>query len=131
MKLYLDTAPLIYSVEGIAPWAAKVQSRIAVPSVQVVTSDLSILECRVRPLRLGQQRVLKNFDQFFQEGLSEMIPLLPNVMLKAAELRARYSWLRTPDAIHLAAAIIGACDVFLTNDQRLGRCSEMPIEVLQ
>lgn len=131
MKVYLDTAPLIYAVEEVSPWAALVQARIGVAGVQVVTSDLAVLECRVRPLRLGQQDVIQNFDRFFEEGLTELIPLSQAVMLKAAELRATHAWLRTPDAIHLAAALASGCDVFLTNDQRLGRCTEIPVEVLQ
>ena len=130
MKVYLDTAPLIYAVEEVAPWATLVQARISMPEVQAVTSDLALLECRVRPLRLGQQDVIRNFDRFFEEGLAEVIPLTQAVMLRAAKLRANYEWLRTPDAIHLAAALTGNCDVFLTNDQRLGRCTEIPVEVL-
>ncbi|MCI5218746.1 MAG: PIN domain-containing protein [Candidatus Electrothrix sp. LOE2] len=50
---------------------------------------------------------------------------------KATELRAQYS-LKTPDAIHLAAALVSGCDVFLTNDLRLNRVSvKISIEVPQ
>jgi predicted nucleic acid-binding protein len=131
MKLYLDTAPLIYTIEEVAPWAALVLAKISVPGIQVVTSDLAFLECRVRPLRLAQEEVIRSFDRFFEEGLSEVIPLSHEIMLKAAELRATHIWLRTPDAIHLAAALAAGCDAFLTNDKRLSRCTEIPVETLQ
>jgi predicted nucleic acid-binding protein len=39
--------------------------------------------------------------------------------------------LKTPDAIHLAAALVSGCDVFLTNDLRLNRVDvELSVEVL-
>ncbi len=37
---------------------------------------------------------------------------------------------KTPDALHLAAAIEGGCDRFLTNDARLSRCTDIAVEVL-
>jgi predicted nucleic acid-binding protein len=37
---------------------------------------------------------------------------------------------KTPDALHLAAAIEGGCARFLTNDTRLNRCSDIVVEVL-
>ena len=61
--------------------------------------------------------------------LDEHIPVSRQVIDRATQLRARY-YLRTPDAIHLAAAIVGGCDVFLTNDYRLTQCAEIPIEVI-
>ena len=131
MKLYLDTAPFIYAIEEVAPWAQLVQVRISLPGVQVVTSDLAVLEYRVKPLRLGHKQLLDSYEKFFDEGLTELLPLSHAVMLQAAVLRATYKWLRTPDAIHLAAAIASDCDVFLTNDLRLGRCTEIPVESLQ
>jgi hypothetical protein len=45
---------------------------------------------------------------------------------RAASIRARYR-LRTPDAIHLATAILEGVDVFLTNDRDLLQVREVPI----
>ena len=42
----------------------------------------------------------------------------------AAEIRAKYGF-RTPDAIHLAAAVVSSCDVFLTNHHRLDRFTDI------
>lgn len=63
-------------------------------------------------------------------GVNELIPISRESLEKAADLRAKYSWLKTPDAIHLAAAIESGCDAFLTNDRRLERCTEIKVEVL-
>lgn len=51
---------------------------------------------------------------------------------KATDLRAHLN-LRTPDALHLAAAIVGivgGCDVFLTNDRALERCTDIRVTTL-
>jgi len=48
---------------------------------------------------------------------------------RAADLRARYN-LRTPDAIHIATAIVAGCDAFLTNDLALRRVTELRVLTL-
>ena len=130
MRIYLDTAPIIYLVEGIVPYASVLEARLAQPEVTPICSELSRLECRVKPLRDGQHTLLAAIDSYFTELIAEMIPLSRQVIDKATQLRARYG-LRIPDAIHLAAAATSGCDLFLTNDLRLGKCSEVPVEVIQ
>lgn len=58
-----------------------------------------------------------------------MVPLTREVVDRAMALRARYGF-KTPDAIHLAAAIVGQCDSFLTNDRRLKKCTDIQVEVI-
>ncbi|CAK8725555.1 hypothetical protein KKHLCK_17015 [Candidatus Electrothrix laxa] len=60
------------------------------------------------------------YEDFFSGPCSDYIPLSSEVFEKATELRAEYS-VKTPDAIHLAAALVSRCDIFLTNDLRLNR----------
>jgi predicted nucleic acid-binding protein len=54
----------------------------------------------------------------------------PSVAECAAELRAKYQSLRTPDAQQLAAAIEYGCSHFITNDKRLRKVTEIRILVL-
>lgn len=122
MRFYLDAAVLIYLVEGIEPWESRARARLAGPQAVEITSELSVLECKVIPLRLQRSGVLADFDEFFEISLDEFLPVTRDVMERAAELRARHPSLKTPDAIHLAAALTAGCDVFLTNDRRLDRC---------
>ena len=51
------------------------------------------------------------------------------VIERATDLRVRYSF-KTPDAIHLATAIEGQADLFLTGDKALARCDQVNVEVL-
>ncbi len=131
MRVNLDATPIIYAVERITPWKDRVRARLAQPGVSTITSDLSVLECKVRPLRFGQRSVLADFDNFFADSLEALLPVTREVLEKAAELRARYAFLKTPDAIHLGAALTSGCAVFLPNDRRLDRCcGEIAVEPL-
>lgn len=130
MKLYLDTAALIYYVEQVAPFAALVRQRLEQADVEIVASELIRLECRVKPLRDGNHSLLEDFDDYLSYGVNELVPISRESLEKAAQLRAKYVWLKTPDAIHLAAAIESGSESFLTNDRRLERCTEIKVEVL-
>ena len=47
----------------------------------------------------------------------------------AAEVRAKHR-LKTPDALHVACAVTLGCDLLLTADGRLARCSEVRSELV-
>ena len=128
LLIYIDTAPLIYLVEHVPQYAEIVAKRLSSTDT-VVISDLTRLECRVKPLRECDTSVLDDFDRFFNESVGAILMLSREVMDRATDIRANYGF-KTPDAIHLAAANVSGCDVFLTNDRRLERFVELPIEVL-
>ena len=69
------------------------------------------------------------YTRFFALPDVQVVPLTAAVCDKATEVRATYNF-KTPDALHLAAAIIHGCDAFLTNDLRLNRCTDIRIDVL-
>ena len=129
MRVYLDAAPVIYLIQTIPPLAATVEAYIAGPGVEVVVSDLTRLECRVKPMRDADATLLSQFDQFFSAAVHEIVPLSRAVLDRATEFRAQYGF-TTPDAIHIAAALVGSCDVFLTNDHRLNRAVGIQVQVV-
>ncbi len=45
----------------------------------------------------------------------------PTVFDEAAQLRADFTGLKTPDALHLATAVYHNCDEFWTKDNRLDK----------
>ena len=99
------------------PWAAKISRAIAdLGNVELVVSDLVRLECRVVPLRNGDAELLRRVVEAF--AAAEFARLTRSVFDRAAELRARHR-IKTPDALHLAAALEHGCDEFWTNDDRL------------
>jgi len=79
-----------------------------------VASDLTRLECRVKPLRDENTAVLKDFDDFFEGAIEIMVTLSREVVDLATGIRAHYGF-KAPDALHLACAVWSQCEVFLTN----------------
>jgi uncharacterized protein len=128
LLIYLDTAPLIYLVEHVPQFGDRVAQRLS-STDELIVSDLSRLECRVKPMRDGDGFLLEEFDRFFNESVSEVIALSREVIDRATEIRSRYGF-KTPDAIHLAAATVSNCELFLTNDSRLDRFAGLRIDAL-
>ena len=126
MRVYFDTSATVYLVENILPWEPMIQARLA-KGAKIVYSDLTRMESIVKPLKLKNQKTLMEFDVLF--STSELIPLTASVFDRAAQIRADFGF-KTPDAIHLAAAVESGCDQFLANDQRLSRFPSIPIDVL-
>lgn len=129
MRIYVDTSPVIYTVQRVAPYAASVDARLGAAGVVIISSDLTRLECLVLPLRNGDARLVADFDAFFGAQVSQMVPFTATVFRRAAEIRAQFNF-RTPDALHLAAAIEAAADVFLTKDAQLTRFTGLTVEVI-
>ncbi|ETX05963.1 type II toxin-antitoxin system VapC family toxin [Candidatus Entotheonella palauensis] len=130
MRLYLDTAPIVYLLEQVPLYAEAVDRRVSSDGVIQVASDLTRLECRVKPMRDHNDSLLQDYDDYFNEVVTEIVPLSGVVMDWATGIRAHYGF-KTPDTIHLAAAVVSGCDVFLTNDQRLDCFSAIAVEVVQ
>jgi uncharacterized protein len=105
MRLYLDASTIIYAVESLPPFRDAVIARV-MPAESteggiIITSRLSRLECRVKPLREANTSLLGKYDEFFTRRLVRVAEVTAPVIERATGLRARYG-LRTPDAIHLA-----------------------------
>ena len=129
MRYYLDAAPIIYLIEQRQPFATAIRSKLATPGIVPITCELARLECRVKPMRDGNQALLQDFDDYFANTIAEIFPLTRDVVDLATEIRAQYNF-KTPDSLHLAAAVISNCDIFLTNDQRLNRFTGIIIETI-
>jgi predicted nucleic acid-binding protein len=132
MPIYLDSAILIYYLDGIGSFQTRAANRLIAlrgAGDQVAVSDLTRLECRVKPIQLGDTLRLSKFDGFFDLPDVRRVPLTTSVYDQATVIRATHR-IRTLDAIHLAAAVQGGCDIFLTNDTRLSSFHDLAVEVL-
>ena len=119
--IYLDACLLIYAIESHPVWFNPVLEALASqPESQFAISPLVIMECLVKPIRLGdttlQWRYEAGLAQFVQVAMTEA------VFLQAAQLRARFN-LKTPDALHLACAQHHGCAALWTNDDRLAQAA--------
>lgn len=96
---------------------------------RVAISDLTRLECRVKPMRVGNAAALAIFDRFFQHPDLLQAPLTTAVFDRATSIRAHFKF-GLADSLHLAAAVESGCDFFLTNDTRLRGFPDIAVEVL-
>ena len=132
MRLYLDANPIIYSIEGVPAFrqaALEWIERAETDDGVVITSRLSRLECRVKPLRDDNKQLLELFEGFFARESLELVEITAEVVEAATQLRAAHNF-RAPDAIHLASAVLAKANVFLTADRNLARCPDLNVEVL-
>ena len=133
MRLYLDACTIIYAVEGEPTFRGTVLSHLSRALSEsgstALTSALSRLECRVKPLKDENSALLKTYEDFFQHPRVQLADVSHAVIEEATVIRAKYGF-RTPDAIHLATAILHRADLFLTNDASLKRCAEIAVQTI-
>jgi uncharacterized protein len=132
MLIYLESAILIDHLDGIGPFQVRAANRLVAMRAagdHVTVSDLTRLECRVKPIQLGDTLRLSKFDGFFRLPDVRTVPLTTSVYGRAILIRATHG-IKTLDAIHLASAVEGRCDLFVTNDARLSGFRDIAVEVL-
>jgi hypothetical protein len=105
VRVYLDTAPVIYLVEEVPNYAELVDRRVSIADVIQMASDLTRMECRVKPLREGNTALLHDYDDYFAEVVEEIVVLSRAVIDRATDMRARYGF-RTPDGLILLRQLL-------------------------
>jgi len=86
----------------------------------LITSYLSVVECRVKPLRTGDTNLLALFDGFWQRERLLVADVTREILDRAAELRALHGF-KIADAIHLATALAHRATAILTADPTFAR----------
>jgi len=119
--IYVDTCLVIYGFENHALYGTRVlQAFGKAAAAALAISPLVKLECLVGPMRSGNLVLQRHYELGLEQFT--VLPLPEPVFIQAAALRARFG-LRTPDALHLAAAQYHRCDAFWTNDDRLAHAA--------
>ena len=132
-KFGVDTAPIIYFVEGHPQYDAlvtEVFQCIANSIFTGVTTVITLIEVLVHPLGQRNIHLQQEYrDLLLHSANFETLPVNITIAERAAELRTRHN-LRVPDSIQVAAALEMGCEAFLTNDATLRRVRELHILVL-
>lgn len=126
--IYLDTNVIIRFVEGDPASRDMIRSRLANES-DICTSQLSRLESRCVPIRDKDSTLLSLYDAFFAARELRILGIETPVIDEATSIRAAYN-LTSPDAIHLATAILAGANSFLTGDKKLARCNKIAVEII-
>ncbi len=129
-----DTAPLIYYLQENPQYMAVADeffNAIDRGLARGTTSVLTLLEVLVVPLREGRHGLANQYRQLLMSAPGVTLHAIDEVICeRAANLRAKYGWLRTPDALQVATAIEHGADVMVTNDDRWRRLTEIQVVVL-
>ncbi|HEY7162917.1 MAG TPA: PIN domain-containing protein [Candidatus Binatia bacterium] len=129
----IDTAPFIYYIEDITPYADllhPVFTLLEEHTLRAATSTVTLAEILTKPFNE------KNFSladeiKFTLKSFSALsvTPLDEKLAEAAALIRGRYT-IRLPDAIQLATAIQAGGTLFLTNDKRLKKIDGLEVLAL-
>ena len=131
--IYLDAAAFIYSVERIEPYRTlldPVWRQAQSGQFTIVSSELVVMETLVKPLREGNRVLEELFRSLFDSNEVTLIPTTRSIWEEAAAVRAM-TGLKTPDALHAAAARHADCKLFITNDSDFRRVRELSVAVLK
>lgn len=129
----VDTMLFVYHFEANELFSEDAGALLAAAErgrCRLVTSVLSLMEALVVPQRRGMTELCQRYRELFES--------FPNLSLRpvdmavaeiGAELRAAQG-LRTPDAVHLATALVAGATAFISEDRRLGHVRRLPILTL-
>jgi predicted nucleic acid-binding protein len=131
--LAVDANCIIYLFESLAsPRGRRVQAMLVAPAVsEVITSVLTIAEVLVKPMREGtEEEVSELREAILATPRLRIVEVDRRIAETAARIRAT-TGLKLPDAVHLAAAVAGGAQAFLTNDSGFKRASAfLPVLIL-
>lgn len=120
-QAYLDANVFIYTLNAFQPFLTvltRLFSSVDSGQIQAVTSELALAELLVKPIRDGDIAAQQTCQSLLLDNPRLTVkPITRQTLIESAHLRATTT-LKLPDALHLATARLGGCDLFLTNDER-------------
>jgi predicted nucleic acid-binding protein len=129
-RLFLDTSPVIYFVEGGQNYeiVEQIFARVGRDEIEAVSSPITLAECLVVPLRQSLHEIADDFKTLLAPPNTSFASL-DQLAESAASLCAKYR-LGLPDGFQFAAALGNHCDAFLTNDRKLRRVTELRVLIV-
>jgi predicted nucleic acid-binding protein len=120
--VYVDANILIYIVEGNKALASELKQIVEALDagvLQAVTSELTLAEVLIGPLRTRDQEVADTYRALLRSSkVLRTVPVSAAILERSAAMRCN-SMTSLPDAIHLATAELAGCKYFLTEDRQL------------
>jgi predicted nucleic acid-binding protein len=134
-SVFIDTAPIIYYLQAhpeFGPLAREVALTIESGSLTAYTSVLTLTEVLIKPIATNDVALAQKFVQFIKHPRHiTLIEISEGIAETAGNLRGRYSFLKTIDALQLATALYVGADAFLTNDAKLKQIKELRVILLK
>ncbi|MEO8754231.1 MAG: PIN domain-containing protein, partial [Casimicrobiaceae bacterium] len=117
----VDTAPIIYVLEGHGEFAARFAplfARHAAGTLQLAVSTVTLSEVLAGPLAAGEEALARRYRAMLQSW--GVVDLTADIAEQAARVRAQYR-LKLPDAVQLATALAINADALVTHDRAFGK----------
>jgi predicted nucleic acid-binding protein len=130
--VYLDANPIIYTVEKhpvYGPLLQPLWRAAQAKTIEVVSSELALLETLVGPLKSGNTTLERDYEKALLETDMNLLPITQAILREAARLRAMTK-LKTLDALHAATAQQAGCVLFVTNDAGFRGLASLPLVIL-
>lgn len=134
-SIFLDTAPIIYYIEAHAeygPLVSEVVKAFQSGRMKAYSSVITLVEVLPKPIAMGNESLAKDFSNFLIAGKDIItLEITSEIARKAGTLRGRYPFLKTMDAIQIAASMEVGANAFFTNDIQLKRVTEISAVILK
>ncbi len=128
--LLLDSCIWMHHIEDHPHYSfltTAILDRVASGASQAVSSELSLLEIKLYPLRQGREDIADEYELLMDAFPNfTLCPIDRTVLHIAGLLRVRYG-LKTPDAIILASGLQNGATCAITNDVGWKKVKEMEI----
>lgn len=128
-RVFIDTAPIIYFLENSSLYMESMErffAKCVKEHKQIVISALTVEEYLVPPYSNGQMEYVDNFKRFIKYMDVEVVDIDATIAERGAKIRGQYKNFKAMDSLQIAAAVVGKCDVFFTNDKQLRQEKELP-----
>lgn len=139
MAFWVDSAPqkpltpFLYLFERhprYFPLVETLFTHLKLPEIQGVTSVVTLIETCVQPQRDGRGDLVKIYEQTLLNSRQVHLHNIDVMLAKrAVQLRAQYNF-RVPDALQLSTALEYGATLFVTNDRRLAKITELSVLIL-
>jgi len=120
--IYFDTNVFIYSIEGhekYYAWLQKLFNYVYAQKILIITSELTLAECLVKPVKEGNTVAIDAFKTHIKSNDAMAVKHVSReILIRSATVRSEMG-LKLPDAIHMATAMSQSCKTFVTNDKKL------------
>ena len=125
--LLIDTAPIVYQLEGHAEYALRfrpVFEAHASGKVSFAVTTITLAEVLAGPLQSGNEALARRYRTLLQSW--QMIDLDADIAETAARLRTTLR-LRLPDAVQAASALAIGAAALVTHDRDFSRLTALRV----
>ncbi|MGH8676462.1 MAG: type II toxin-antitoxin system VapC family toxin [Burkholderiales bacterium] len=123
----VDTAPIIYVLEGHPKFAARFQpifDRHAAGEILFAVTTIAMAEVLTGPLSAGDEALARRYRAVMESW--QVIDLTADIAESAARLRASLK-LRLADAVQIASAVAVNADALVTHDRDFFRVQALSV----